>query len=269
MSIRDAINRILEQNAQQQIRLETVPNNGTFGAYDEWICVTSTNPQQATGAVNLIVNGSGTTTIVGNGVPFFVSGSQKFTANTGAAVYVQRAQRKELLTNLGAAGRDFPNNGASFSDIWEDAPSIVLALGQWAILDNNLQWNVQPFGVFPGGLEGPFGYAASRKEFAGRYYELAYRFNASAGNTSLEIVGELGANSGAYENGPPFSHSAVAIRGSARVGDTFQLATRDSSLGATNYNQAQVQGQPRWTLCLRASLACTITGNISVIRQGF
>lgn len=256
---RDAINPEIEIGNQIYPRAEIIPATGSFTAYDEWVQLTSLNPGQASGQI-LLVTSSNQFFLAGSGQPFFVSGRQRYSLQTGAGVFLQRAPRKELFSR--STARDFPNNGAAFNDVYEGTLNIAVPLGSWAFLDPNMVWQTSAF-TLTGGL---FGFGAPIKDLAGRYYDITYQLAASAGTCFLQTVHSI---NGVFD-GQAISMDRASPRGTARVGDDLSPGiVNGPNYGATNWGSYNAHGSALWTLAVVTSVAATITGYVRVIRRGF
>lgn len=279
-SDRDVINPAALYGEQEQPRAQIVDANGgggpgspaVFTLANQWAQVLLLVPQQVQGYARLLAEGG---PFYCGPEPFYVKGVRQFQNDTGSPLLVQTASRRELLSN--APVRDFPNNGAAFTDSIYEATSVgvVLALGQWAVLGSDGQWTAQTAGLSSVAAD-QFGFAAADKNKAGRYYEVEFNIVSSAGTAYLQTISQNLDGSNDWD-GSAISQNVSFPRGVARVGD-FQSAYTPTGAGvvvtgpnyaATFYSQANIQGRSKWSLAVRPSVAATVTISLKVHRQGF
>lgn len=266
---RDMTNRAIERRDQLQPRTNLVyalqPDGsaGTFTVADEWVQVLTLAPAQATGFVRLLAEGGG---FYASDEPFYVAGPRTFTIDTGGDVLVQTAQRRELLSR--APVRDFPNNGAAFSELYDDTFNVGFAAGNWAYLNENLQWQTALVNTLPA-TAFPFGRGATNPNMRGRYYDLEFEMQSTAPavNAHVLIVSPsplFGTFSSAV------SLDLTALYGTIRVGDDAAAILSGPSYGATAFSQTKLMNRNQWTVVLRptAAVATSFQGTLKVIRQG-
>lgn len=265
---RDVTNQPLAVQAQEIVRAELVAAGAYVDAENEWLCFTTLNPQQVTGFIKLFVDSG--SFYAESGSPFFVSGRQRFTLDTGAGVLLQRASREELLSTPGR-GREYPDNGAAFSEVLDSANfSIGFAAGNWAYLDENLNWAAGLLNTLPAAAF-PFGWGAPDKNLAGRFYAGEFLISSSAPATAFQVgIASLLGGSGAPSL-TCVSGSLTANAGSFRVGDLGTTLVPLTTFGPNDMTMAHVHCRERWTIVIRpnAAVATTFSGDIKMIRRGF
>lgn len=260
---RDVSNRALRLGDQYQPRTEVVDSGGTFTAADEWIQCITLAPGQVSGFVRLLAEGGG---FYAGDEPFYVSGPRIFTVDTGGQVLVQRAVRRELLSRLST--RDYPNNGAAFSDL-TDLSNVVtgaMGAGTWAVLGTDEVFAIQATGANANG--DLFGASAPDENYRGRYYELEYSISASVGNVSLQLVSQV---SGAAYGGAAISQTGPVNWGVARIGDDVLNVINAPAHSVSTFQQAKLQNLSAWTVALVPNTAGAVitVAKLKVRRQGF
>lgn len=260
-AMRDATNQPLAVDAQELVKSDILSATAFLDVENEWCCVVSLNPQQATNTVPLLVDGSSGPFVAQSGSPFFVSGRQRFRLASGAGAYVMRASRRELLSTPGRS-QEYANNSAGFSEsfIYSGVVGFLTVATDWLYLGADLVWRQATIGSTPAGM--PFGRNAPDKNLAGRYYEIEWAFSVDVGTPNLQVVRDAGA---AFKQSTLISGTGTPNTGNARVGDTYSGPTGPAALA-----QAQVLGCGLWTLAFVNNVNATFTvQGLSVIRQGF
>lgn len=277
---RDDIDREIVQR-QVFLKPQRVESQQAFDVFNEWIQCYSLNKSGPLGSSIALSNGStafpsvfGPDSFFVSEKPFFVAGQQKLRNVSGLPILVWRAPREEMFSSV--SGRDYANNGSQFSRVYQISTTIGVLSSplNWLYLSANNTWveaplnniNVIPANVF--GREG--NPSAAFKNFYGevngRYYEIDYEIVSTAGVPTFGIFrpGVFAPTNNAIALG---SNSPSV--GTCRVGDVHQALSASPPFGVGGVFFSSVHNSEAWTLVVTNSVAATLSGVISVTRQGF